>query len=335
MTKPRVLLTTSDYLPQLGGLTTYTQNIEICLNNLKIEYDLFHWKSISDLKKFSTTQSYTHLINIHFMGGFYLQHILPACKHINVYHGSELFFTSPNIVKKIIKKIIKSQMIKYIAQVKNNIFISSYTQSIAKKMGLHLSYERDLIFHNCIDVSLASYTKQTIDQKITFCSIVRDTPHKNVIGCIEFCEHLQTITKKKIILSLPFKKYTSNIVEIKVYPQLTDTQREELYRESHFNLLLSLDHSSQGFIEGFGLSCLEAGKYGTPSIVLKTGGLPDNVHSLLNGLVINDTDSNQVSRINHLLEADRYHQLRLDTFNHTIISHALSRYEPLLNRLLK
>ena len=40
----KVLITTSDYLPNLGGLTSYTCNVESSLRELGISYELFHWR---------------------------------------------------------------------------------------------------------------------------------------------------------------------------------------------------------------------------------------------------------------------------------------------------
>lgn len=334
MSKARILLTTPDYLPQLGGLTTYTLNFEQCLKELGISYELLHWKSISEIKSFTPSSDFTYVINIHYLCGYYLRKNIPSKKHINIYHGSEIFFTSPNFLKRVVKKMLKKSMIKYMSSTQNNIFISSYTQSIAQSAGLPISYDRDFIFHNCIDTTLASMTSVELTDHLQFCSIVRDTPHKNVRGCIELCENIQEITGKQVTLHLPFDHYTSNKITVQAHSTLTDEQREQLYKSVHFNLLLSLDHSRQGFIEGFGLSCLEAGKYGTPSIVFNTGGLVDNIHDSINGSIISTSKSQEARLLAPYLKQERYKLLREDTFNHTVSSHGLDQYNRLLKRLL-
>ena len=47
-----ILITTSDYPPKLGGLSTFTINIEKVFKDLNVEYELFHWKNSEDLKEF-------------------------------------------------------------------------------------------------------------------------------------------------------------------------------------------------------------------------------------------------------------------------------------------
>jgi glycosyltransferase involved in cell wall biosynthesis len=116
---------------------------------------------------------------------------------------------------------------------------------------------------------------------------------------------------------------------------MSDEQREEVYKTSHFNLLLSLDHSHLGYIEGFGLSCLEAGKYGTPSIVLNTGGLPDNIHPAVNGVILESTTSKEIQKLIPFLNEKNYNQLRESTFGHTITAHGLDQYLRLFKRILQ
>lgn len=337
MSTPQILITTPDYLPQLGGLTTYTQNIEETLKDLNISYELFHWNSIDEIKQYENPNRFDFIINIHFMGGFYLPAKFHHCRHINIYHGSELFFTSANMIKKIIKKLIRPQMISYISNCYQNIFISSYTQNLAHQMGLTIDYARDIIFHNCIDLQNRDFINLPLNHELQLCSIIRNTPHKNLKGCIELAENIQAHCKKSVTLTLPFHvKYTGSI-QLNCIEQMSDKQREEIYKKSHFNLLLSLDHSTKGFIEGFGLSCLEAAKYGTPSIALSTGGLPDNIHPQINGYLLSGTRVEDIQSLIHEFssEPEHYQQLRHSTYNHTIESHGLNQYSKLFKKILK
>ena len=102
---PKILLTTSDYLPQLGGLTSYTLNLEKCLNKLDLQYDVHHWKSGKKLRL--PLSEYTHIFNVHYMGGYFLRPDFQKQKVINFIHGSEILFYSNNYVKKIIKNVLK------------------------------------------------------------------------------------------------------------------------------------------------------------------------------------------------------------------------------------
>ena len=329
---PQILITTSDYLPQLGGLTSYTLNIEAVLKSLQLNYDLFHWPNIKALKQFTPSKKYDYIIHIHQLGSYYLQH-LPA-KHIGIYHGSELFFTSANLLKKVIKKLLAPAMIHSLEQNYLNIFISTFTRELAQSQGLKLNYARDIIFHNCIDIADATFYPYPIENKIKLCAIVRNTPHKNVAGCIELATHLQNISGLPVELTLPFKYTQSTAIKLNAIEQMSDKQREQVYQASHFNLLLSLDHSHRGFIEGFGLSCLEAGKYGTPSIVFNTGGLPDNIHPEINGFLISNTKVETITKLWQQLQKFDYQQLRHNTFDHTTNSHGLDQYEKLFRQVL-
>ena len=62
-----ILLTTSDYFPRLGGLSTFTQNIEKVLMDLGCEYKLFHWKNYKEIEELDVVDlsSYQLIINIH------------------------------------------------------------------------------------------------------------------------------------------------------------------------------------------------------------------------------------------------------------------------------
>jgi len=109
---------------------------------------------------------------------------------------------------------------------------------------------------------------------------------------------------------------------------------QETYKKCHFNLLLSLDHSKLGFIEGFGLTCLEAGQFGTPSIVFNTGGLPENVHTGFNGFVMNGDSYDVVKQLIDSITNENYELMRLKTFKHTTESHSLDIYKRLFRRIL-
>lgn len=99
-----ILLTTSDYFPKLGGLSTFTQNIETVLRELKLEYKLIHCKNYNEIQDISDDElsKCSLIINIHpqfswFTGKYHE-------KMINFIHGSEILMTSPNVFKRIFKK---------------------------------------------------------------------------------------------------------------------------------------------------------------------------------------------------------------------------------------
>lgn len=83
-------------------------------------------------------------------------------------------------------------------------------------------------------------------------------------------------------------------MNIITHNNLDEGSRDTIYEKSDFKLLLSLDHSECGFYEGFGLAVVEASKFGTPSVVLNTGGLPENVHHKKTGWVLESISKEEV-----------------------------------------
>ena len=111
---------------------------------------------------------------------------------------------------------------------------------------------------------------------------------------------------------------------------IPEDEKEEIIKKSHFNLLLSKDHSAKGFFEGFGLTILEAGKYGIPSIVANSGGLSESVHDEYSGWVLNkEMDGSTWRNIEN-----NYQQVSQNAFKHTHESHSMSNYSKMLKELV-
>ncbi len=327
----KVLVTTPDYLPRKGGLTTYTIDLVEALREANYDVDIYHWKKISDLKLIKH-QRYEKIININYTAGYLGD--WDRSKNINIIHGSEILFHSNNLLKKIYKKIFKRRIITFFEKSQRNIFISEFTRNKLVDAGFKIDYFRDIIFHNCINTNNGEFVNNDIGDLLKVCCVVRDTPHKNIHGAISLLEELSEYLNLKVQLSLNSERYSSSIITIKKNHDLSDVSREELYRESHFNILLSLDHSSSGYYEGFGLTCLEAGKYGVPSIVSRFGGLPENVHDGLNGIVFDDRQGvdDFCERIKILI--GDYSNTRKNTYEHTINSHGRHNLKKLLEVVL-
>ena len=111
----------------------------------------------------------------------------------------------------------------------------------------------------------------------------------------------------------------------------SDSERDQLFKKSHYNLLFSLDHSKKGFFEGFGLSCLEAAKFGVPSIVLNSGGLSENVHHKFNGLVLNSLE--EAPKI--MFDTNFYRQCAQNSYDHVYGNHHLGFYKKALEVLCR
>lgn len=329
-----ILLTTSDYFPILGGLSTFTQNIESVLKELKLDYKLFHWKNFSDIQNFSESElsQYSLIINIHPQFSW-----LSKSHHekmINFIHGSEILMTSPNLLKRVYKKINKGKYFDKLSKSYLNIFISEATLFKAERAGFTTDYSRDLILHNCIDVGNAQFVKKEIKNSLAFSCIVRNVAHKNLTGSLKFCELVAEVTGKNIELTVP---KNSNLVSSKIIiKELNGTgnaERDEAYKTSHYNLLLSQDHSRQGFFEGFGLTVLEAAKFGTPSIVMNTGGLPEAVHQGETGWVVDEVSKVAILNIFSKENISEYQQMAINCYGHTTRSHSLKEYVRLLQEI--
>jgi glycosyltransferase involved in cell wall biosynthesis len=282
-----ILITTSDYYPQIGGLTSFTSNIVQALKNINCEYELFHWKKYSEIESFDqkNLEKYHLIINIHPMFSWLSK--TGHEKMINFIHGSEILMTSPNVIKRIVKNINKKKYFKRLESSRFNFFISEFTKNKIVSKGYNQDFSRDIVFHNCINTSNARKKNDVLDDVVKLVCIARDVPHKNIEGAVRLAEILANISSKKVQLTLsPGVRIASNIVKVENLKDFSDEERSKTYAESDFNLLLSKDHSELGFFEGFGLTTMEAAIFGTPSIVLKTGGLPEAIHHEINGIVI-------------------------------------------------
>lgn len=325
----KALLTTSDYLPQLGGLTSFTLNLEASFRAIGFEYDLYHWRAKErrklDFKK------YDLIFNVHYLGGYLNHEIRRHPRVINFIHGSEILFTSPNLVKRWAKRILKRPQINYFEKSFRNIFISNCTYEKLKERGYQGDHSRDLIFHNCINTEHSKLNLRNIDDDTLLLScIARDVPHKNLDGTITFAEKLNEISGKKIKLYLTSTKTSQNPnVEVLNVLNISNEKRDEIYSKVHLNLLLSLDHSEKGFYEGFGLSILEGNIYGTPGIVLNSGGLAENVHDGFNGFVIDSIDDSNIKLMWEKLYP-AYSAIQKNAHEHVVKYHGLNQYKLLL-----
>jgi glycosyltransferase involved in cell wall biosynthesis len=172
------------------------------------------------------------------------------------------------------------------------------------------------------------------DHLLKFVCLARDVPHKNLASLFELTKAVAKVTGKTIELYSPKDFPESEFVISKNISGINDTKRDELLKKSHFNLLLSLDHSQRGFYEGFGLTVLEAGKYATPSIVSPYGGLPEAVHNKKTGWVVSP-DVNSFVSFFKKLDKETYERAAGEVYRHTLESHDESLYGALLDGILR
>jgi glycosyltransferase involved in cell wall biosynthesis len=330
-----VLITTPDYLPKLGGLTTFTIGLEKVLNDLGVIYDILVWNSVSELKDCEHKRNYDQCLHVHFMAGHFLRHV-KSDKVINFIHGSEILFYSPNPIKRLVKKWMKRSLLKYIESSFINVFISDVTKELLVNQGLTQDYSRDLTLHNCIDTSSARLTNVSFDEdELRFICVARDVPHKNIEGALDLCSAALKVFNKSIKLYVTAPLSSRGGVVVENIQGIENDELELLYQKSHFNILLSLDHSHKGFVEGFGLTVLESGKYGVPSIVSSNGGLPEAVHHQITGWVLDTLDRGSHEYFWTQFSIEEYKQIRLNTYQHTIDVHGLDYYKRFMEKCLR
>lgn len=328
----KILLTTPDFPPKLGGLSTFSQNIESSLKELGLDFDIFVWENLKELQEFSSSKLYEHAFHIHFFGHHYLKKISKS--HVNFIHGSEILFTSPNLIKKIYKKLTKPFFLKTLMKASHNVFISDFTFNKLQSLGLKASYDRDIIFHNCINVEKSDRLIKDFDQGVfRFISVARDVPHENLESLLDIAKAVALETGKNIELYCSKELPSNELVKCIDISGVDDKERDELLSQAHFNLLLSLEHSDKGFYEGFGLTVLEAGRFATPSIVSPYGGLPEAVHHNHTGWVI-EPNANGFKRFFKHLTKEGYKRVSNLAFDHTLSSHDRGLYNKLLAKVL-
>ena len=334
MIKRKILVTTPDFPPKLGGLSTFSKNLVNLLENEVNQVEVFSWSTVSEARgSFKKYQNFDLFLHVHYLGGFLGG--FPTEKSINFCHGSELLFTSPQILKRIVKKLTKMKTLKYFSKSTQNIFISEFTQELLRKEGLILDYSRDLIFHNCIPFLNEKIESKNMNEsgEILLCSIARDVPHKNLDGVFKFAELLSRVSKRKIELFMTSNRFTSNeSITYKDISGSSDSELCDIYQKVDFNLLLSRDDSSKGFVEGFGLTTLEAAKFSTPSIVSSTGGLRENIHHDFNGYQLHEVTEESVQEF-YNKSISRYSTWSENCYQHLISSHSSKVFERLLDKI--
>lgn len=333
----KLLLTTPDYLPKLGGLSSHTRNVEKVLKELGIEYELFHWKNYQDIVTFpkEKIQQYDYIFNIH--SGFHMYMPKSGAKVINFVNGAEILFYSPNPLKHLLKKILQKRKIRRVEEATYNIFISDFTFQTLIKKGLNPNYSRDIIQHMAIDISSHHFVSKNWEEgRLKFICVARDVPHKNFAGAIKFCETVKDISGREVeFITVTNSKFHSDKIKISSYVNPDNSTRDELMAQAHIHILFSLDHSHKGFFEGFGQVVQEAGMFGTPSIVLHTGGLPESVHHNYTGWVLPDLNDESIKKWWQTMSDEQYQKVAIDCYQHTLESHGLDNWNKLFKNLIR
>jgi glycosyltransferase involved in cell wall biosynthesis len=330
-----ILITTPDYLPQIGGLTTLTVNLTKVLTDAGIHFEVFHWNSYQDIGKYDQERlkSFSLVINVHYYFGVKWPEY--QGKMVNILHGSEITFKSPIWWKKVAKHFLKKQLLSRLERSYLNVFISEYTCNLLKNSGYHIDHSRDVIIHNGIDTTGADFIKKDVlESSLVFVCIARDVKHKNIKGSVAFCEMVKLATGREIELILPMDvSYTSSVIKITKLKGKDEDSKNEAYKRAHINLLLSLTDLTHGFVEGFGLTVLEASLFGTPSIVMNNGGLVESVHDDFTGWVIDDITEPKVKSLMEERVFPQFIKVSRQCYEHTLQSHHLHEWGRLFRSL--
>jgi len=317
----RVLITTPDYPPhKVGGISTFVINLEKVIKRLPCTYEVFVWNKPSDVREIDLSQ-YDLVINAHFHCLLFLNH----SNMLTFVHGGELLSYSKNPIKRLLKWLGHKKILDSMKRSRHNIFISEFTFNLYRSLGAEADYCRDIVFHNCIDTELAEFVEKSFDNEITICSFVRDVPHKNVSGILKTFHAIKNRHPHKVSLYITADLAGENIFNIS---NCDNDKREEVLKTSHLNLLMSLDHTHIGNVEGFGLTVLESGKYGVPTIGLSSGGLVESIHHNKTGVL-----ADQSKDLYQDLK-DNFSKLSKNVYNHTTHSHSLDQLENLLRAFI-
>jgi glycosyltransferase involved in cell wall biosynthesis len=328
MNNKKVLLTTPDYPPnRIGGISTFVINLEQILKKMNINYELFVWNNHSEIKE-KDFSHYDLILNAHFVPAIYKNH----SQMINFIHGGELLPYSKNIFKRLYKKINHKNILNSLYKAKYNVFVSEFSFNLFKNYTNSALYDRDIVAHNCIDISQAELLIKNWNEKLKITCFVRDVPHKNVNGVLKLFKKIKEAHAPgaELHITAEVNDTDKDIINIS---GIDDSSREAMYRSAHLNILLSLDHSKIGNVEGFGLTVLEAGKYGVPTIGLAIGGLIESIHHKKTGWLFNDNHFESFEESLSFFKTN-YETIQKNTFEHTTKDHSLDVYQRLLEVLI-
>lgn len=84
---------------------------------------------------------------------------------------------------------------------------------------------------------------------------------------------------------------------------VSDAELKQAYREA--DLFVMISRETEGYVEGFGLTFLEAAAAGLPSVAGRSGGIPDAVEDGVSGLLVDPLSPEDVARGVRTLLEDR------------------------------
>lgn len=142
-----ILIVTPDYLPNSRGLTSFTVLLENSLKRLGLAYEIFHWRSLSDLKKVQN-KKYQSIFHTLYLSAHLLRNLQSS--HIVFCHQNE----KDQILKKYFNftsKLQKPFVFRSLKKVERIVFGSAYSHESFFKNDLERDYYRDWVFNPVVE----------------------------------------------------------------------------------------------------------------------------------------------------------------------------------------
>ncbi len=332
-----ILLITSEFPPQPGGIGNHAYNLALYLSNSgyiitvltdtrskdgneEIEFDkLLPFKInrikrrnvvvLTYLKRIRETISSEKKNDIILVSGKFslwmvnILKLLTSKTIIAIVHGSEL-----QLKGKIASKLTSSGL-KRCSQI---IAVSNYTKNLLPEFlkwktqvipnGFGLEKLRVEVIQN----------KSTFPKLITVGNVTQRKGQQNVINALPVLlkkwPQLQynivgIPTEKTMILNLA--KSIDVEEAIFLHGKVTDAKKIELVQESTIFVMLS-ENTKAGDVEGFGIAILEANALGIPAIGSKGCGIEDAIKNNKSGILV---DPKNIDEVNNAVESilNNYH----------------------------
>jgi len=361
--KPNIVIVTSEFPPQPGGIGNHAYNLALHLNtngyevrviadqrsktgSEELDFDaslpfsverikLQKLRFIMYLKRISLTFKYmkttSHCIatgkfslwNVAFCRLFFKR------KTIAVIHGTEVNFKSALLRKSIHTSLKCFDVI---------VAVSNYTKDLVAH--LHLPIE---VIPNGITISEWENSKEkiTLKGKPALTTVGRVSSRKGQLNVIK---HLPELIKKYpdlhyhcVGIPSEAEAFLKVAKSLHVESNITfhgsvddDTLKQTLEATDVFIMLSS--ESSTGDVEGFGIAILEANAMGIPAIGSKGCGIEDAIDSGKSGFLIDVNDANQlIESLNRILENSAQFKSDAKTWaNAHDWLYIIKRYEKLL-----
>lgn len=323
MIKKKVLVVTSEFPPEPGGIGNHAYNLSKYLSKNNFEVTVIADQRLENSSKevlFDNKESFSirRIPKKKIRTFMYINRILTVYraflkndtiiasgkfslwivaffsiifnkKTIAIIHGTEVNFS-----KRILRKSIDYSLKRF----DEIVAVSNYTKSLVS----YLKLNKITVIPNGYEVK--EYSDEGCTKKIkgtpsiiTVGNVTERKGQKNVINLLpdlkkkfpQFHYHIvgKPTEKKELLLlikELGLEDY------ITFYGVVTEEKKNSLLNSSDIFVMLS-ENTNSGDVEGFGIALLEANNFGTPTIGAKNCGIEDAINPAKSGILINNKSS--------------------------------------------